>query len=43
MAVKKARSRREMREPKPEKTAEKLPWAEKARETAEEGTGGETE
>jgi len=44
VAVKKARSRREMRErvPKPERTAERLQWEEKARETAEEGTGGET-
>ena len=42
VAVKRARSREEMGEPvpKPERTAERLPWAEKARETADE-EGGE--
>jgi hypothetical protein len=40
VALKRARSREEMREPvpKPEKTAEKLPWAEKAKGETEEGS-----
>jgi hypothetical protein len=45
VAVKRARRREEMREPvpKPERTAEGLPWGEKARDAAEEGRGGDTE
>jgi hypothetical protein len=44
VAVKRARSREEMREPvpKPERTAEKIPGAEKARGEAEEAAPGVT-
>jgi hypothetical protein len=40
VAVKRARSREEMREsaPRPGRTAERLPWAEKARGEAKEGS-----
>jgi hypothetical protein len=40
VAVKRARSKEEMREPvpRPNKTAERMPWAEKARGGAEEGS-----
>ena len=43
VAVKRARSPEEMQEPmpKPEKTPERLPWAEIARRTAEEERRGE--
>ena len=39
VAIKKARSKQEMREPvsKPERTAERIPWAEKTKGEAEEG------
>jgi hypothetical protein len=42
VAVKRARSREEMREPvpRPERTAERLPWGERARDIAEEGDAG---
>ncbi len=42
VAVKRARSPEEMQEPvhKPEKTAEKLPWAQRARRTKVEEEGG---
>ncbi len=43
VAVKRARSKEEMWEPgpEPEKTAERLPWAEAARKAEEERRGGD--
>jgi hypothetical protein len=45
VAIKRARSKDEMQEPvpKPERTAEQLPWSQKARETAEEENAGDGE
>ena len=45
MALKKARSKKELGDTarKLERTAEKLAWAEKARDTTEKGRGGDTE